>query len=674
MVQNPATSSAETAKEIQSLLAQLRKSRQKSLRHGSEVDRELDRSDALTLDKLRRIFARLVEDGEVSFDVAATAGSADDKASATAKWAAWLTTQHDQFTSHLIKYVLDDKSYALRTFCGVIASCPNGILGLDSNSNQSTNAKASSGNTKTQMLSERLLNKLLESVLKSRKCFTSSSLSSAQDRSSEESMLALFDSELVRPYRDVQYFVFKGVQRLAEDLLTGLEREESKRKDLGVARKSDKKRSGQDNPSEQDKVPTESEKHVEIVAENMCRLLLKMDYIAKSQNDLMEDSLFLFPPPVLGDEESLREEEQNNEDDDEDPEASDSESSDDEDQSQEKGKRQTSSDQTASSSFIKRNKKSNLVSWQQAYKHRNALQEAWLAVLRLTVPSRTTKLVLQHLSTYVLGVCPTPLRFAEYFTRCFRSGTMVTNNSASTNSNNNGLTAILSLHGLFLLILNHQLEYPQFYPSLYKLLHPRILYTKHRTRFLRLLSKSLLSNSMLPAYVVAAFCKKLLRLGVAGPPSGALFVLALVSNLLRKHGEVGCLIHRKGDLESGMMEDVFVEDADDLIETRALESSLWELTALSKHYHPAVSALAASCGTEDDKTPMYDMEDFMEHTYKSLFEHEKKRIVAGGVDSAAAAEDEGGKKKKKARVSLTFVEPKGLFCEGDVFGDAFKSF
>ena len=69
---------------------------------------------------------------------------------------------------------------------------------------------------------------------------------------------------------------------------------------------------------------------------------------------------------------------------------------------------------------------------------------------------------------------------------------------------------------------------------------------------------------MLPAYVVAAFCKKLLRLGLVGPPSGALFVLALVSNLIRKHAEVGCLIHRRG-VE---MEDVFVEDAESLIETR----------------------------------------------------------------------------------------------------------
>jgi len=99
----------------------------------------------------------------------------------------------------------------------------------------------------------------------------------------------------------------------------------------------------------------------------------------------------------------------------------------------------------------------------------------------------------------------------------------------------------------------------------------------------------------------------------------------------------------------------------------ALESSLWELSALQKHYHPAVSALATSCGKEDDKTPMHDMEDFMVHTYKSLFEQEKKRIAG---DSGSGEERS---KKKKARVSLTFVEPKGLFCEDDMFGSAFKS-
>ena len=117
------------------------------------------------------------------------------------------------------------------------------------------------------------------------------------------------------------------------------------------------------------------------------------------------------------------------------------------------------------------------------------------------------------------------------------------------------------------------------------------------------------------------------------------------------------------------MQDVFDEDAKELIQTRALESSLWELTALSKHYHPAVSALANSCGKEEDTTPMYDLEDFMMYTYKSLFEQEKKRI--GGV--LEDGEHGGGKKRKRSRVSLTFVEPKGLFGEGDVFYGAFVS-
>lgn len=106
----------------------------------------------------------------------------------------------------------------------------------------------------------------------------------------------------------------------------------------------------------------------------------------------------------------------------------------------------------------------------------------------------------------------------------------------------------------------------------------------------------------------------------------------------------------------------FIFHVPQIILSVALESSLWELSALQKHYHPAISALAKSCGTEDDKTLMYDMEDFMAHTYKSLFEQEKKR-----VESTSA-----GKGAKKSRVSLTFVEPTGLFTKDDVFGDFLK--
>ena len=510
-------SSAETAKEIQSQLSALRKSR--NLRQKKSADQSsLDRADALTLDKLRRIFARLHDDGSFHCDPA-------EKDSVSGKWSAWLNSQLDQFIVMLVEHISDDKMYALRTFCGVIASFPDVV----------TNEEE-----KREMLSERLLTKLVEAVCKSRKCFDANLV---QDRSADEALLTLLDSEFIQQYRDVQYYVLMVLQKLAARLIDEKE-------------KNDKASGGNENNQTKD---YEVEQNVEVVAENMARLLLKMDYIAKSHQDLVDNASSLFAPPALDAEDVIGKEQDENESE-SDGETSESEASDDDEGDHEQSEQHALAG--TSKPFTKHPKKSKIASWQNAYKHRNALQEAWLTVLRLTIPPRTTKLILHHLSTYILPIVPTPLRFAEYFTRSFRNGTIASN----ANSNNNGLAAILSLHGLFQLILNHQLEYPSFYPSLYKLLHPRILYTKHRTRFLRLLSKSLMSNTMLPAYVVAAFCKKLLRLGLSGPPSGALFVIALVSNLIRKHGEVACLIHRKG----GDMMDVFVEDADDLIGTRGM--------------------------------------------------------------------------------------------------------
>jgi hypothetical protein len=37
-----------------------------------------------------------------------------------------------------------------------------------------------------------------------------------------------------------------------------------------------------------------------------------------------------------------------------------------------------------------------------------------------------------------------------------------------------GLTSLLALEGLFVLMLHHNLEYPRFYASLYKLLTPQV--------------------------------------------------------------------------------------------------------------------------------------------------------------------------------------------------------
>ena len=588
-IESNLSSSAQTAQEIKTLLQQLRKSsryRKKQLggssgNVGGRVNDCRDRDDAQRLDGLRKIFSRLIELSEFDFE----SGGGDEGGNAvSSQWKAWLTTHHDDFISHLLEGIVDGKTTALRTYCGVLASSPVNISGLSRNQTTDGNSpEEKGGKGAVGMIAERLLNKLLEAVVKSRQCFIrgtavpsggSSTPAARKDETgdepvssdeqlqlvSEESILTLLETEFIRPHRDVQYFVYKGLHQIVLDLLAGLERVRKNANADAVKKDSEKK-----NGEAADVIIAKAETNVGVVAENICRLLLMMDYVPKRRADdlnVENGAEYLFAPPVLtasddvviGGDGGLREGE--GFDDDED-------NSSDEEEGNDRSASKKRRKEGLHGNPAKRSKKTKLIAWQQSYKHRHAHQEAWLSVLRLpNIPPRTQRRVLQHLSTYVLSndICPSPLRFAEYFTTSFKGG---------VSNGNNSLAAILSLHGLFILMLDHQLEYPQFYNSLYQLLHPRILYTKHRTRFLRLLSKSLSSNSMLPAYVVASFCKRLCRLALSGPPSGGLFVLALVSNLLMKHGECACLIHRRGqDEDGGLIEDVFAEDVNDLIKTR----------------------------------------------------------------------------------------------------------
>ena len=52
-----------------------------------------------------------------------------------------------------------------------------------------------------------------------------------------------------------------------------------------------------------------------------------------------------------------------------------------------------------------------------------------------------------------------------------------------------------------------------------------------------------MKSPLLPAYLAAAFAKKLSRLALSVPPSGALVIIALIHNLLRRHPSINCLVH-----------------------------------------------------------------------------------------------------------------------------------
>lgn len=112
-------------------------------------------------------------------------------------------------------------------------------------------------------------------------------------------------------------------------------------------------------------------------------------------------------------------------------------------------------------------------------------------VTRWCIRRMAAQLQIHSCSCYVLFVVFL-MQLSNFFTESYRQG---------------GFTALLALSGLFILMQVHNLEYPRFYPSIYALLKPSILYSKYRRRFFGLLQLCL-QSSHIPAYIVAAFIKR----------------------------------------------------------------------------------------------------------------------------------------------------------------------
>jgi U3 small nucleolar RNA-associated protein 19 len=528
------SSSAETAQAIKTLLKVISD----------------ERADAARLDELRRVFGKLVANGDLDF----SSPSNLDISSPADKWNAFLQNRHRLFVEQLCQNIQEGKRTAVRTMWGVIASSPV--------------------RTRTSC-HDRVNPDLMYLWMRS--------MTSLEHM--DNSTRTMMEGEFIHPYRDVQYYALTSIAKLAT------EEYDAKNDEL------------------------------ENVAERLFQLLLIIP-IPKTQQE-MEDSNYLF---------ACSDDMQNDEGDHQDDEtvasimsdkgsvSTNDESSDDEQE-----------DQPAPKKLKPTTSFQRSFTFQQLKSHKKALANAWFAVLKLPLPPSALKSALQFLPGHVIPHVANPLRFADFFMQAYSQ---------------TGVISLLALEGLFLLMTQHGLEYPLFYTSLYSLVQPNIFFQKYRVRFFELLNKCLSQNDMLPAHVIAAFCKRLLRSSLSVPPPGILFCLALVSNLLRKHPECAALIHRgTGEL----MEDPFDPHTNDPTQARALESSLWELSSLSQHYYPAVVTMAKSIGTEDKTTPNYNIHDFLRHTYKSLIDQERQ-----------------SKKRRKQMTALTFTSPTALFSQYDV--------
>jgi hypothetical protein len=95
-------------------------------------------------------------------------------------------------------------------------------------------------------------------------------------------------------------------------------------------------------------------------------------------------------------------------------------------------------------------------------------------------------------------------------------------------------------------------------------------------------------------------------------------------NVFKKHPLTTFMLHRvprtkeeRDLLESEGLEDPFLPDEEDPMETHAIDSCIWEIVQLQTHYHPNVATIAKIVSEQFTKQS-YGLEDFLDHSYSSV--------------------------------------------------------
>ncbi|XP_072935350.1 nucleolar complex protein 4 homolog B [Epargyreus clarus] len=163
-----------------------------------------------------------------------------------------------------------------------------------------------------------------------------------------------------------------------------------------------------------------------------------------------------------------------------------------------------------------------------------------------------------------------------------------------------GQISILALQGVLELVRRHNVDYQDIYDRLYAMFEPEMFATRYKSRLLHL-ADVFLSSTHLPEGVVAAFAKRACRLALLASAHDAAALLALAANLLLRHPALKRLLCAE-DTPALMCSDPYVEDETSAIRSRAVQSSLWEVGALRRHWAPGVVAAAQRLAAAADRS------------------------------------------------------------------------
>ena len=289
--------------------------------------------------------------------------------------------------------------------------------------------------------------------------------------------------------------------------------------------------------------------------------------------------------------------------------------------------------------------------WSSRKLRQRAVSDAWIEFLKVQVPVDCYRSLLTRLHNTIIPALVNPLLLSDFLTHALDRG---------------GMDGMLALNGIFILVTQHGLEYPKFYERLYGLLNSDVFLSKHRVRFFQL-ADIFLASPMVPAYTAAAFAKKFARLGMRGSPATAIVAIAFIHNIVRRHPSCVQILNRPknargtagnsgtSDAEVWHGVDVYDEDEPDPAESRALESSLWELSVFRNHADATVSAYCSSMLDKDMtnkvKSAEIDMSEVLGMSYASLFDREVTRKIKS-VSTTVYAGSRGGVPRKLFRNCL----------------------
>ncbi|XP_025089241.1 nucleolar complex protein 4 homolog B-like [Pomacea canaliculata] len=237
--------------------------------------------------------------------------------------------------------------------------------------------------------------------------------------------------------------------------------------------------------------------------------------------------------------------------------------------------------------------------------HKKLLTAVWMKFLKSELSPGLYRRVLTKLDEKVIPHLSSPLVLSDFLTESYKIG---------------GAISLLALNGLFILIHNYNLDYPDFYRKLYSLLEPQVYHVKYTARFFHLLDL-FLSSTHLPAYLVASFIKRLSRLALRAPSAGARLSIVLVRNLIVRHPNCSVLLHNPACTEP--LADPFIEDESDPAKTHALESSLWEIQTLQNHFSPEVALAAREISKPANQEK--ELSSFLGCTSEEMMEIEVKK-------------------------------------------------